>query len=156
MATVIETQITIGATAERVWAVLTDFTAYARWNPFILRAEGTPEAGGRMTVQVARPRGRTRVFRPMVLMVAAPSQLRWLARLWLPGLLDVEHAFLIENDNGSGAVRLVQRARVEGFVALCLRRRLESELYGSFEAMNHALKRRVEQASGPSGRTGAG
>ncbi|MEJ2507900.1 MAG: SRPBCC domain-containing protein, partial [Gammaproteobacteria bacterium] len=138
----------------RVWSVLTDFTAYARWNPFVLRAEGTPEAGAWMTLEVARPRGRTRVFRPMVLMVAAPSQLRWLGRLWLPGLLDIEHTFLIENGDG-GPVRFVQRARIEGFVALCLRHRLESELLGSFEAMNHALKRRVEHASGPSGENGA-
>lgn len=35
----------IAAPAERVWAVLTDFRAYARWNPEITVVDGTAAAG---------------------------------------------------------------------------------------------------------------
>jgi uncharacterized protein YndB with AHSA1/START domain len=41
------TGVDIDATADRVWRVLTDVSAYDRWNPFIVHADGTAEAGAR-------------------------------------------------------------------------------------------------------------
>jgi uncharacterized protein YndB with AHSA1/START domain len=31
----LHSEIEIDASAERVWAILTDFASYPRWNPFI-------------------------------------------------------------------------------------------------------------------------
>lgn len=39
------TEITIKATPEKVWAVLTDFSAYPSWNPFVKSIKGTPVVG---------------------------------------------------------------------------------------------------------------
>jgi uncharacterized protein YndB with AHSA1/START domain len=43
----LRTFVDIDATPERVWQVLTDLPAYAEWNPFITRAEGTFAEGSR-------------------------------------------------------------------------------------------------------------
>ncbi|MBS1116012.1 MAG: hypothetical protein H6Q87_396, partial [candidate division NC10 bacterium] len=37
----ISTSIDIAAPVERVWAVLMDFPAYSRWNPFIVALVGS-------------------------------------------------------------------------------------------------------------------
>ena len=48
----LRTFVDIHATPERLWHVLTDLPAYAEWNPFITRAEGTFVEGGRLSVNV--------------------------------------------------------------------------------------------------------
>jgi len=148
MASVIETEITINAPADRVWAVLADLSGYATWNPFIVDAAGRPEAGARVSLRVARADGRRVGFRPVVLMAVAPVQLRWLGRLGPPGLFDAEQGFRLEVPNGRAPVRLIQRVRLEGLLALVRRRSLEPELLERCAAMNEALKRRVEAGPG--------
>jgi uncharacterized protein YndB with AHSA1/START domain len=39
----IETEILINADIEHVWAVLTDYAAYADWNPYLVRVDGEAE-----------------------------------------------------------------------------------------------------------------
>lgn len=143
MACVIETEVTVNASPAQVWAALVRFEDYARWNPLIVRAQGRAEPGARLSLEVAGPSGRVSSLRGSVLMAVAPTQLRWLVRLWVPGLLDAEHAFLVEDDAKAGT-RVVQRTRIEGFLALLMRRRLERDLGGRFEAMNRALKQHIE------------
>jgi uncharacterized protein YndB with AHSA1/START domain len=53
MSTAISTTLDIDATPQAVWDVLTDFAAYGEWNPFIDRAEGTPEVGAKLLVHLA-------------------------------------------------------------------------------------------------------
>ena len=48
----LDSSIGIDASPERVWEVLTDFGAYPEWNPFIVRADGTPAEGSRLTVRM--------------------------------------------------------------------------------------------------------
>lgn len=47
MARQLESEVDVQASPERVWEVLTDFTAYPAWNPFIVQAGGraAPAAG---------------------------------------------------------------------------------------------------------------
>jgi uncharacterized protein YndB with AHSA1/START domain len=44
--------VDIAAPAERVWEVLVDFAAFPVWNPFITKAEGRLEIGGRLTLRM--------------------------------------------------------------------------------------------------------
>ena len=47
---VLETEIHITASPERVWSVLMDFDRYPDWNPFIRRARGRVEVGEKLEV----------------------------------------------------------------------------------------------------------
>ena len=134
--------IEIAATPERVWAILTGFSAYPAWNPFIRSVEGTPTAGARLAVRIEPPGGRGRGFRPTVLAVEPNRELRWLGRVLLPGLFDGEHSFRLEPLE-AGRVRLIQAERFTGLLVSILGGRLGNTERG-FQAMNQALKERAE------------
>lgn len=139
----IRTSVDIAATAEQVWAVVADFDAYSEWNPFVRRIEGWPERGQRLAVEIAPPDGKVMNFRPRVLEAVRPERLSWRGRLVLPGLFDGEHHFFIEQLD-SGGVRFHHGERFSGLLVPFMKASLESGVRPGFEAMNRALKERVE------------
>jgi hypothetical protein len=142
----IHTEIEINAPAERVWHVLTDFAAYPEWNPFVRRAEGEIRAGGRLRVLIQPPGGKAMSFRPMVLVAEPNQQLRWLGRLWMPGLFDGEHSFSID-PLGERRVRFSQHEQFGGLLVPLLSRMLDGQVRPGFDEMNRALKLRAESAT---------
>jgi len=85
------TEIDIDAPRPRVWQILVDLPAYAEWNPFIVDAAGRARQGDRLTLRMRNAGGRVMTLRPTVAEAREGELLRWLGRLWIPGLLDVEH-----------------------------------------------------------------
>lgn len=151
MAASLEATIDIGATPERVWAVLTDFGSYPDWNPFIKRIAGTPEVGAKLEVRIHPPGGRAMTFRPTVRAAEPTRELRWLGRLLVPGVLDGEHGFRLE-PLAEGGVRFVQSERFSGALVPLFGRTLRQTEAG-FAQMNAALKQRAE-APGEGSRLG--
>lgn len=68
------------------------------------------------------------------------KELRWLGRLWLPGIFDGEHIFEIEPVDAD-RVRFVQCEQFNGILVPFFN--LDGTRRG-FEAMNRALKERAE------------
>lgn len=142
----LHTDIEINASPERVWQILTDFNAFPSWNPG-LRISGTPQVGSRLVISglVSSSSGRRMTFRPTVLAAEAGRELRWLGRLFVPGLFDGEHAFLIE-PLGPERVRFIQRERFTGLlVPLFTHMSLLADTRRGFVAMNEALKAHAEE-----------
>jgi len=135
-------EITIAASAERVWQVLTDFAAYREWNPFMLEASGRAGKGERLTIRMQPVGGRAMTFTPTVLEAEPRHRLCWLGRLLLPGIFDGEHSFTIEP--ADGGVRLVQEEQFRGVLVPLLAKRLKNGTGPAFEQMNIALKTRTE------------
>jgi len=77
----ISTEIEINAPVPRVWAALTDFSAFPEWNPFIQRVSGGLETGARLEVFIQPAGGRGMTFRPTLITVEPERELRWLGRL---------------------------------------------------------------------------
>jgi hypothetical protein len=140
----LRSDIEIDASAERVWEVLTDFDAYAEWNPFMVRARGIARPGERLTIRMRPQGGRAMTFRPTVLEAEPGRRLRWLGRLLLPGVFDGEHDFTIE-PLAQGKVRLVQREEFRGVLVRLAAASLDRRTLPAFVAMNQALKRRAER-----------
>lgn len=139
----IETEITIRATPEHVWSVLTDFGKYPQWNPFIREASGDVMTGARLRVWIHPPDGSAMVFRPTVKQASAGRELRWLGHLLIPGLFDGEHSFRIES-LGNKEVRFRQSEQFRGILVPLFPRSMYEKTRRGFEAMNRALKERVE------------
>ena len=146
MATHVRTEIDIQDEPERVWEMLTDFASYPEWNPFIRRIAGPVAVGARLEALLQPPGGRGMLFRPTILAAEPGRELRWLGRLGVPGVFDGEHAFRIE-PLARGRVRFVQEERFSGVLAPLLLRFLERGTRQGFEAMNRALRDRVEAAA---------
>jgi hypothetical protein len=141
----IHTEVEISASAERVWRMLTDFRTYPEWNPFVRRVAGEARVGARLQVEIQPSNGKKMSFRPTVLVADPNRELRWLGRLWFPGLFDGEHSFSIE-PIGEARVRFVQRERFGGLLVPFLWKMLDDHTRRGFEEMNLALKLRAESA----------
>ncbi len=141
----LQTDIEITASPEEVWAVLTDFANYPRWNPFIRHVDGAAEEGRSLEVCIHPPGERRASFRPRVLVADAPRELRWRAHLLrMPGMFEGEHRFLLE-PLPNGRVRFEQSERFSGLLTPLLHDRIDRSICRGFREMNSALKGRVER-----------
>ncbi len=142
----LHTQIDIDAAPERIWTVLTDFPAYADWNPCIPKAAGEAHAGSRLEVEIAWPGLKRGPYVLQVLSAQPAQELRWLGHLGRPGLMDGDHRFIIE-PLGSDRARLIQTERFSGWLVPLMAPWLRRNVLVGFERMNAALKARVEGAA---------
>jgi hypothetical protein len=138
-------QIKIEATAERVWEVLTDFSAYPAWNPFIVSAVGTAEVGSTLTLRMQPVEARAVTLKPTVLELAPGHRLRWRGRLWIRGIFDANHVFTIESQD-DGGVTVSQVEEFTGLLVPFLAGSLDRHTLPAFVKMNDALKVRAEHA----------
>jgi hypothetical protein len=143
----IETSIDIEAPPARVWAVLTNFPAMAKWNPFIRSISGDLTVGGRLSLHVVPPGKSGMRFKPTVITLEPERELRWLGRLVAPGLFDGEHYFLLHPLDAT-RTRLVHGEKFTGLLVGPLRATLAATQAG-FEAMNAALKSQAEGGAKP-------
>ena len=140
----IRTEITIAASAQRVWQVLTDFSAFPQWNPFIKSIEGHLQPGMKLEVRIEPPKGMGMTFKPRVLSVVAERELRWAGHLLIPGLFDGQHSFVID-PQGEEQVTFVHGEKFTGLLVPLLEvTGLFKNTQEGFEAMNQALKTRAE------------
>jgi hypothetical protein len=141
----VETEIEIQASAERVWKLLTDFTSYLRWNPFIRSIEGELIVGRSLSVFVQPPGSGGMRFRPTLLAVAPTRELRWKGKLVFPGVFDGEHYFKLEAAP-NGGVLFRQGEKFTGLLVPLFRKSLDGATKQGFIAMNESLKREAEGA----------
>jgi hypothetical protein len=140
------TEIEIAAPAEKVWKLLIDFPGMAEWNPFIPNASGVVKEGEKIKVQLQPPDGSGMTISPRLLKVDPNRELRWLGHLLIPGLFDGEHIFTLEPLAGE-RVKLVHREEFRGILVGIVLGMVGENTRRGFEAMNQALKARVENAS---------
>jgi len=69
-----QVDVTVRASAERVWALLTDADGFPRWNSTVTQIEGEIREGGRLRVHVP---GTDRVFAPRVSGVVPGERMIW-------------------------------------------------------------------------------
>lgn len=137
------TEITINATPEKVWAVLSDFAAFPTWNPFLKSLRGTPAVGASIEVLLQQPDSKGMVMRPTVLQYEANKELRWIGKLLFSHIFDGEHAFMLK-DNEDGTTTFMHYENFRGILVPFLKNMLEGKTRAGFELMNKALKERVE------------
>ncbi len=139
----IHTHLEVGASARRVWEVLTDFATYRDWNPFLVEIHGEALPGTRLAITTRFPDGRRMRFRELILWAEPLRELGWRGRSPVPGLLEGKHVFAIA-PLATDRVRFSQREMFRGLLVPILRRtHLDATRHG-FEEMNRALKKRAE------------
>ena len=139
------TEITIEATPEDVWNVLTDLDSYDEWNLFITSSAGRVVVGEQLTNRMQPPGGKAMTFRPTVTVADHAKTFEWLGRLFVPGLFDGRHRFDL-TEVAPGKTRLVHSEQFSGLLVRLAKKSLDTSTVQGFEAMNETLKKRVENA----------
>lgn len=137
------TEITIQATPERVWNVLTDFDRYGEWSVFIREITGSPMVGSALRV-VLSPKGkRGTTVRPRVSAAEAGRRFAWTGHLVHPFLFAGTHEFLLRAD-GHGRTRLIHAERFSGLLPAIVRKPPKGA-HDGFSRFNDTLKARAER-----------
>lgn len=131
-------EITIEATPEEVWSVLTDAPGYAAWNPLLVPISGEIREGAEVVYRMTRPNGEQSTMKTRVGRVAVGQELN--QRAGIPGILTADHSYRLEP--AQGGTRLIQHEVDRGVAMLFWD---SSWVQPTYEKVNLALKRRVEQ-----------
>ena len=137
------TSLDIEASPQAIWQILTDFSAFEQWNPFIRSISGQAVQGTKLEVHIQPPGGQGMTFKPTVLVVEPEREFTWLGHFLIPGLFDGEHRFCLE-PLGDNRTRFTQSERFGGLLVPLLAKDLDTKVRQGFEAMNQALKTRAE------------
>jgi hypothetical protein len=139
--TSLQTKIEINAPASDVRTVLLKFEDYPRWNPFIVRVDGTAAAGCKVQVTV-KPVGKDPISGETTITSLTQTRLAWTGSLAIPGLFSGRHEFIIEEE-GPTKTMFYQNEKMSGIIIPFFNFKPEAQ---GFVLMNEALKR---QAEGP-------
>ena len=136
-------RIEIKSKPEKVWKVLTDFQLYKYWNPFIIGIAGAPIRGEKIEIELRTAAQKTRVYRPVIIKVDPPTELRWYGKAILPLILDGEHIFTVQENEGHNVI-FTQKEIFKGLGAYLGNARMFDDIRKSFQMMNSSLKLRAE------------
>ena len=142
----VRSEIEINSYPESVWKILTDFATYDQWNPFINQIIGLPTEGSKIDIYIETPSGKNRKYSPRITKVEEGRELRWFGKSSLPGFLNAEHIFTIEELHPE-SVRFIQREVFDGLLTRLFGKGLDKDVMQGFQDMNEALKKRAERSS---------
>lgn len=140
----IYSEIIINATPTRVWEILTSFSDYPSWNPFITAISGKPEAGSTLTATICPPEGKAMTMKPRVLRADKNKELRWLGSLGIPYIFDGEHTFTLQ-DTGDGRTLFRHFENFRGVLIPFFAKMLNVNTLNGFRQMNDKLKELAER-----------
>jgi hypothetical protein len=130
----------IDAPPMAVWAVLTDLSRYPEWNPLFREASGEVAVGRRITLRAVQPaNGRLMTVKAKIVAADPGAELSWASAL--PGIMSGEHSFVLTPLDGG--TRLAQAEIYGGLLAATVSVPRTETI---FQALNEALKQRVENA----------
>ena len=137
----IRTEIIINASANQVWNVLTDFSSYKNWNPFLISIKGELKVGSTL-INRLKINEKIQTFKPTVIEIIPGKSFKWRGKLPL-GMFNGEHAFEIETIHEQ-QVKLIHSEIFTGWLSGVILKQVEEGTRNGFIAMNKAVKLEVE------------
>lgn len=138
MAKELKTTINIKAPIEQVWTTLLDFKNHPNWNPFIKKIEGNSTVGSQLKIEIDGMK-----FQPTVLTNNQHHEFKWLGKLWVNGIFNGEHRFVL-SANEDGSTQLNHQERFTGILIPFMSKKFWKKTENGFLAMNEAMKKEVE------------
>jgi hypothetical protein len=144
MAKELRTEIQIKAIPDKIWAILTNFDNYPKWNPFIKSISGNVAVGNTIVARIEPPNGSGMTFKPKVLVFEKNKKFTWLGHFLFKGLFDGEHRFeLIDNQNGT--ITFIQSEKFGGILVPLFSKMIDVNTKAGFQLMNEKLKELAEK-----------
>lgn len=140
----IETEIIINAPVNQVWEILKNFSEYPKWNPFILKMAENKKMDNSLSVMIKSGENKKMEFQPIVLKDEFEKEFRWLGHLFVKGLFDGEHYFILEKQ-GPDKTKFIHGEKFSGMLSSILLSMIRENTTKGFQSMNQALKERAEK-----------
>ncbi|WP_017327313.1 SRPBCC domain-containing protein [Synechococcus sp. PCC 7336] len=134
------TEIAINASAERVWRVLTDFSAYPEWNPLVGWLEGDLRPEGRIQMFI-KPLDRS--FHATLKRFQENREMTWVGVRFASWFLSGEHYYRLEITS-SNSTQLLHGECFRGAGSGFIRKPMLQKMEDAFIQHNQLLKERVE------------
>ncbi len=138
------TEIQINSSPEILWNVLTDFKNYYHWNPILQKIKGEPLIGNELEINLRTVGGKNRIYHPKIIKIITNQELRWKGKLLFSQIFSGERVFLIEKISDN-KVNFVNKEIFCGIGVMFTPRKMEDDIVASFNKMNEALKKTIEQ-----------
>ena len=138
----IATDIIINAPKEKVWQVLTDFANYSAWNKFMSSVTGNLAEGEKLEI-VIHPGKKTMKFKPVVIKYDPEHCFVWCGGMISKKLFAGEHSFELQTITPT-ITKLIHKETFSGILAKAIFSKIKDDTHAGFQAMNVALKQRVE------------
>lgn len=139
----IRSEVTVDASIETVWGILTDFESYERWNPLQTSVRGEARLGATIELAVAPPQSDTEAYSPEITILRPNRKLAWMSRQGLPGISDREYEVIL-TPLGEERVRVTMHKRFEG-ILIPFSSTAEEQV--GLDLMAEALKRRADDVT---------
>jgi hypothetical protein len=133
-------QVSIRATPEKLWSILTNAPAYPEWNPTVTRIDGRIAAGERVSLHVKINPGRA--FPLKIAVFEPPTRMVWRGGMPL-GLFVGERTFAL-TAKPDGVVDFSMRETFTGLLAPLIGRTIP-DMQPAFDEFAAALKRAAER-----------
>jgi hypothetical protein len=138
------TEIQINSSPEILWDVLTDFKNYYQWNPILQKINGEPLIGNQLEINLRTVGGKNRVYHPKIIKIIPYQELRWKGKFLLSQIFSGERVFLIKSISDN-QVNFVNKEIFCGIGVRFTPKKMEDDIVASFNKMNEALKKTIEQ-----------
>lgn len=139
----IVTSIVIPQSVENVWKTLLDYKSYIEWSPTVQPSADFPEVGKHLKVLLKQPNGFKITMNPVILRKEENKELRWKGRLFIKGLFDGEHYFIL-NALDANTTEFTQGENFSGILVPFMKKMIDEDTFKGFELFNQALKKRME------------
>lgn len=133
----------ISAPAARAWAVFSEVDRYDEWNPFLVKAVGSPRLRMSLEMTANTPSGGDVRFSPYVIEFDRGKRLVWKTGMSIPGMFSRNVAFEVES-TGESSCKFTITIAPRGLL-LPLRKNFVSGLEAGYTLMLDALKERAEK-----------
>ncbi len=137
-------EIQINAPKQKVWEILTNFSAYPNWNPFIKSIKGDFIEGKKVEVHIVPLGTIGMIIKPRVLCFKIHEEIRWQGNLLFPGLFDGEHIFQLREID-SNTTLFIHSENFKGILIPFFKKMLDQNTRDGFNAMNEKLKELCER-----------
>lgn len=139
----LNTEITINASSDKVWGILMDHKSYPNWNPFIKQLSGSTTEGEYLIAIIQPPDSKPMEFKPIVIKNIKGKEFRWLGKLFIKGVFDGEHYFILETIDAH-KTRFIHGENFTGLFSGLLLSMIGDKTLRGFKAMNEAIKQQAE------------
>ncbi|MDJ0748217.1 MAG: SRPBCC domain-containing protein [Woeseiaceae bacterium] len=106
----VRVELTIRATPDEIWSVLTDSSSYSAWNPILVAVKGDFHEGATLEVDMKSPDGSVAIVRPRVKKLVPNSEINQFGGI--PGVLTFDHTWRLEAEDGR--TRVIQFEEYRG------------------------------------------